>query len=127
MVVRLKLPQAAVDQQSALVMLHQDRHQADGCFVRLPLGTAAQDGESYHRRTIAKQERPGRVEVAELAQPAVIELGRLKLRIGNDLMAAPGAARPDPKAHAGECVLRPAERREGKECVSTCRTRWSPY
>src|SRR3546814_20850343 len=27
-----------------------------------------------------------------------------------------------------ECPLaRPAERRVGKECVSTCRSRWSPY
>src|SRR3546814_13143877 len=24
-------------------------------------------------------------------------------------------------------VVRSAERREGKECVSTCRSRWSPY
>src|SRR3546814_19599269 len=24
-------------------------------------------------------------------------------------------------------VLRSEERREGKECVSTCRSRWSPY
>src|SRR3546814_11106279 len=24
-------------------------------------------------------------------------------------------------------VLRPEERRVGKECVSTCRSRWSPY
>src|SRR3546814_6783739 len=29
----------------------------------------------------------------------------------------------DPRAH----LLRSAERRVGKECVSTCRSRWSPY
>src|SRR3546814_19083170 len=28
---------------------------------------------------------------------------------------------------AGERRLRSEERREGKECVSTCRSRWSPY
>src|SRR3546814_1545758 len=27
----------------------------------------------------------------------------------------------------GECELRSEERRVGKECVSTCRSRWSPY
>src|SRR3546814_4903896 len=26
-----------------------------------------------------------------------------------------------------ECPLRSEERRVGKECVSTCRSRWSPY
>src|SRR3546814_2824478 len=28
---------------------------------------------------------------------------------------------------ASEAVLRSEERRVGKECVSTCRSRWSPY
>src|SRR3546814_6607334 len=27
----------------------------------------------------------------------------------------------------GECLDRSEERRVGKECVSTCRSRWSPY
>src|SRR3546814_281053 len=27
----------------------------------------------------------------------------------------------------GEILLRSEERRVGKECVSTCRSRWSPY
>src|SRR3546814_2909062 len=27
----------------------------------------------------------------------------------------------------GACVQRSEERRVGKECVSTCRSRWSPY
>src|SRR3546814_10984989 len=29
--------------------------------------------------------------------------------------------------HAGRVVRRSEERRVGKECVSTCRSRWSPY
>src|SRR3546814_14471090 len=28
---------------------------------------------------------------------------------------------------AGQAALRSEERRVGKECVSTCRSRWSPY
>src|SRR3546814_11554866 len=30
-------------------------------------------------------------------------------------------------AVAGQAVVRSEERRVGKECVSTCRSRWSPY
>src|SRR3546814_14452142 len=30
-------------------------------------------------------------------------------------------------AEEGEVILRSEERRVGKECVSTCRSRWSPY
>src|SRR3546814_6019113 len=32
--------------------------------------------------------------------------------------------RPDPSTRTGD---RSEERRVGKECVSTCRSRWSPY
>src|SRR3546814_2663388 len=31
------------------------------------------------------------------------------------------------QAHKGSCPRRSEERRVGKECVSTCRSRWSPY
>src|SRR3546814_11750653 len=31
------------------------------------------------------------------------------------------------KAHPGDVGKRSEERRVGKECVSTCRSRWSPY
>src|SRR3546814_18135535 len=30
-------------------------------------------------------------------------------------------------AHRGSLLCRSEERRVGKECVSTCRSRWSPY
>src|SRR3546814_2170256 len=30
-------------------------------------------------------------------------------------------------AHPHGCDIRSEERRVGKECVSTCRSRWSPY
>src|SRR3546814_10789958 len=33
----------------------------------------------------------------------------------------PGCPRPS------QCAIRSEERRVGKECVSTCRSRWSPY
>src|SRR3546814_17472023 len=33
----------------------------------------------------------------------------------------------EPLAHDGPYYKRSEERRVGKECVSTCRSRWSPY
>src|SRR3546814_21146954 len=39
---------------------------------------------------------------------------------------APPAA-VDAGAGEGQVVFRSEERRVGKECVSTCRSRWSPY
>src|SRR3546814_11043294 len=47
---------------------------------------------------------------------------------------SPGPSRPRRAAPPGRCgrrrrraVRRSEERRVGKECVSTCRSRWSPY
>src|SRR3546814_19033014 len=39
-----------------------------------------------------------------------------------DMIAKVQAAKPSPQSR-----LRSEERRVGKECVSTCRSRWSPY
>src|SRR3546814_16306142 len=35
--------------------------------------------------------------------------------------------RPQQLQHLDRAAVRSAERRVGKECVSTCRSRWSPY
>src|SRR3546814_12654202 len=39
----------------------------------------------------------------------------------------PQFAKPVFQAHAMSVIVRSEERRVGKECVSTCRSRWSPY
>src|SRR3546814_9018217 len=39
--------------------------------------------------------------------------------------AGPAAAMPDPRVVT--LLVRSEERRVGQECVSTCRSRWSPY
>src|SRR3546814_16528298 len=44
------------------------------------------------------------------------------LQMGSNLMFAVQAA-----AGADLTLLRSEERRVGKECVSTCRSRWTPY
>src|SRR3546814_16276546 len=38
-----------------------------------------------------------------------------------------GAEKAVPPFHAWDAFVRSEERRVGKECVSTCRSRWSPY
>src|SRR3546814_20550491 len=51
-------------------------------------------------------------------------------RVGESRLAGPGAARDkdiEAIADSGAQNLRSEERRVGKECVSTCRYRWSPY
>src|SRR3546814_18490997 len=40
---------------------------------------------------------------------------------------APGSTRGDVTGHIDLFATRSEERRVGKECVSTCRSRWSPY
>src|SRR3546814_19775196 len=50
--------------------------------------------------------------------------------VGYLLLATAGRAEPLPQLHPEFflwCLGRSAERRVGKECVSTCRSRWSPY
>src|SRR3546814_11884672 len=44
--------------------------------------------------------------------------------IGRDHKVAVGAER---RGEKHSVILRSEERRVGKECVSTCRSRWSPY
>src|SRR3546814_12225765 len=51
---------------------------------------------------------------------------------GNEHLAALGIRKAAPcglrlGALVGGCLDRSEERRVGKECVSTCRSRWSPY
>src|SRR3546814_5196045 len=41
--------------------------------------------------------------------------------------AKPGVGRDRRRPGPGSRTLRSEERRVGKECVSTCRSRWSPY
>src|SRR3546814_11056460 len=53
------------------------------------------------------------------------DLGAALVEVGNDGIAVEGLV-GDQRAE-GETIDRSEERRVGKECVSTCRSRWSPY
>src|SRR3546814_10629744 len=68
---------------------------------------------------------PGqRLVVGEHLQGDVVD-GRWRLRLGHHAIdkLAHGLA----YASGGNTMLRSEERRVGNECVSTCRSRWSPY
>src|SRR3546814_11816684 len=70
----------------------------------------------------------GRVEIRNFRNVELAELGRCDDRKRQGMFGCPFDASCQPK----NIILRKAghrseERRVGKECVSTCRSRWSPY
>src|SRR3546814_12730286 len=71
----------------------------------------------------------GRAEVYQIdasRQP----LAQIAFRVLNqeiDFVAAASQAGDDVQHHLFGAKPRSEERRVGKECVSTCRSRWSPY
>src|SRR3546814_14157491 len=78
---------------------------------------------------------------ADMKHPVIIAAGALalgaasipSLSVLSPLEAQPAAARTEATRTATfviqnmTCALRSEERRVGKKCVSTCRSRWSPY
>src|SRR3546814_20881113 len=80
------------------------------------------------------------VEVLALALDQRVDAGGERLELSRMMIAHPGglpalhalelvdhvAQRPQAPAQ-DEGLQRSEERRVGKECVSTCRSRWSPY
>src|SRR3546814_5321266 len=66
-------------------------------------------------------------------RPTAIEIsGADKQRVGQIASEIRAFRPPEPfkgkgVKYATETILRSEERRVGKECVSTCRSRWSPY
>src|SRR3546814_17446791 len=86
----------------------QQRPLALGC---LAADTAEKQGE------LVAAEAPGKVAAADLL---LHQRRHLQQGLVAGLMAV-GVV------HLLEVVERSEERRVGKECVSTCRSRWSPY
>src|SRR3546814_3900505 len=84
---------------------------SDVCSSDL-LGDVQCEGGLAHRRARGEDQQVGRLQ----AGSHLVELGVAGRHAGD--AAAVGVARLQ---HRSE------ERRVGKECVSTCRSRWSPY
>src|SRR3546814_19172296 len=84
------------------------------CRWLQPRDPDSHGGGDYSRQPVLAAAGHGLVDSA----PAESRLGLA------DLLK--GAARPEPRSPTDD-LSRSEERRVGKECVSTCRSRWSPY
>src|SRR3546814_17982556 len=76
-------------------------------------GATETNGAGYGRQPVRTISLPGGETVPALG-------------LGTWHMGERGADRAA-EADALRCGIRSEERRVGKECVSTCRSRWSPY
>src|SRR3546814_20002025 len=85
----------------------------DCVFALLPLGTA----NSFARTLGIPVDLDGAIDVIATGRRARIDLGA----IDGDYFANVAAI------GMPSLIGRSEERRVGKECVSTCRSRWSPY
>src|SRR3546814_2466023 len=81
------------------------------------------DGREFTAKVVGSDEQS---DVALLKIPAT---GLPALRIGDSDVLKPGqwAIAIGSPFGLDHSVTRSEERRVGKECVSTCRSRWSPY
>src|SRR3546814_20865385 len=78
------------------------------------------------RAAIADEVEPDGVEI--FLQARFHQIVRHHLASGRERGFDPGLALKAKRARlAGDKPGRSEERRVGKECVSTCRSRWSPY
>src|SRR3546814_18578753 len=91
--------------------------------VAVIIGAAGRDnmGQVIARRFAAEG---ARVVVAGRDEAALAELAE---EIGGLAVRCDITDEGDLAALADAAVTRSEERRVGKECVSTCRSRWSPY
>src|SRR3546814_4189207 len=58
---------------------------------------------------------------------AVGQVMRACLQRGNKILLMGNGGSAADSQHIAAEIVRSEERRVGKECVSTCRSRWSPY
>src|SRR3546814_12967464 len=88
-----------------------------GAKYPLPPDAAVYDGESG-----GESDGMPRLTAREREVIGLLLSGRTNKEIGQALSVTDGTI----KAHVHN-IMRSEERRVGKECVSTCRYRWSPY
>src|SRR3546814_19701085 len=74
---------------------------------------------------LTKQVAPFAAQLPDLSRPARWLLEEWRVALFAQELKAVG--RPSPQALKEALAQRSEERRVGKECVSTCRSRWSPY
>src|SRR3546814_3779507 len=84
--------------------------------IQIPLEDKGQGVRVSHISDVAMLRTAGLVLAVHAQMPS--ELTRTRL---------PAQAKLGPIERIRDLVHRSEERRVGKECVSTCRSRWSPY
>src|SRR3546814_7803093 len=69
-----------------------------------------------------------RLRIWRQAEAGIVRISPDLEVLGKIVIEIAIAIRPDhPDFFGADAVARSEERRVGKECVSTCRSRWSPY
>src|SRR3546814_18124042 len=93
-----------------------------------------QSGTRLHVQELAIPDRTARI--LRRARSLAVETGWLRNRLVFDNLLENQRVTPpcagvvlitDVLPDRGSCLVRSEERRVGKECVSTCRSRWSPF
>src|SRR3546814_11688150 len=83
-----------------------------GQEIPITTGEALSDNFDNAFRTVQREE----IGIVPEVKPQINAGGAIKLDLRQEVSSI-----------AGPVSDRSAERRVGKECVSTCRSRWSPY
>src|SRR3546814_11046545 len=105
-------------------------------YILLRVGAVLEDGS----RTFACRRKKGtagtlldtndaaidEAPLASMLKGQTRETFSLSFSLDQDALRSGGKAMVEAKNDLGR-TLRSEERRVGKECVSTCRSRWSPY
>src|SRR3546814_12868369 len=91
------------------------------CMVAYSAYHALHGDRGFYAWIMLKQER---AQVMAAAEEVAAHRARLAHRVG---LLRSAHLDPDLLEERAQATLRSEERRVGKECVSTCRSRWSPY
>src|SRR3546814_14431662 len=87
----------------------------------------AQHGIELRLEALAVPVAPARAQARLLAQEAPLPVGKEAARDDRGVVRPVLEQQAVAPVQPRELLLRSEERRVGKECVSTCRSRWSPY
>src|SRR3546814_17008787 len=99
----------------------------DTLFPYTTLFRSPGDGVARRRVDLLRFAGVTMARLAELAPGLADVKPAILAELAEDAHYAPYVARQEAELRALAANERSEERRVGKECVSTCRSRWSPY
>src|SRR3546814_18077721 len=100
----------------------------DGCDKSLAWWFTKEPWAKPKKDPNAKPVKPRQVMLSDLpkACAAVLAAPARSMQEATSAVAYSGTPAPAAPVQTLEAIIRTEERRVGKECVSTCRSRWSP-